>query len=37
METNSENYLFNNSRPIEELPEEEVVDLAGFFGYNTLA
>ena len=30
METNSENYLFNNSRPIEELPEEEVVDLAGY-------
>ncbi|MBQ8593666.1 MAG: hypothetical protein IJ467_05155 [Bacteroidaceae bacterium] len=30
METNSANYLFNNSHPMEELPEEEVVDLAGY-------
>jgi len=30
METKTANYLFSNSRPMEELPEEEVVDLAGY-------
>ena len=30
METKSAQYLFNNAQPMEEIPEEEVVDLAGY-------
>lgn len=30
METRDSRYLFENSTPLEEIPEEEVVDLAGY-------
>ena len=30
MERKTPNYFFSNSQPMEELPEEEVVDLAGY-------
>ena len=30
MEQKSPHYLFDNSKPMEEMPEEEIVDLAGY-------